>query len=310
VFPVSALHSRGFDDLMDAVLPHLPPAGEAAAAAPPLVVTIAGRPNAGKSSFVNRLLQRDRVVVSSVPGTTRDSIEIPFSIGVGPQARNYVLIDTAGMRASRRIDSAVEKFSLIRVEEAIARSDLVVLTIDAIEGPSRQDKRIAELILSGHKGCLLVVNKWDLIAARRPSGMSPTRQMEEYRAAVRREVPFLDFAPMCFISAKTGQGVGRTIEAFDHVASQISMAFTTGVLNRALQDAVTRQSPPALGGRRLKLYYAAQTGIRPVRLKMFVNSPDLVAPTYRRYLERRLREKFGLDGAPVVFHFVPRRREA
>jgi GTP-binding protein len=300
VFPVSALHSRGFEDLMEVLLKHLPPPAPAETAAAPLVVTVAGRPNAGKSSYINRMLRRERLVVSSIPGTTRDSIEVPFAVGTGPQARRYLLVDTAGMRPAGRVDSAVEKFSLIRVEEAIHRSDLVVLIFDALQGPTRQDKRIADLVLEARRGCILVVNKWDLAGKMK---------QDEYREALRRELPFLAFAPLHFISAKTGEGVAETIESFDRVASQISMTFTTGVLNRVLRDVFAKKSPPSVKGRRLKLYYATQVGVRPLRLKMFVNDPDLVVPAYRKFLESRVRAKFGLEGAPLVFLFTARERE-
>ena len=264
------------------------------------MVTVAGRPNAGKSSYINRMLSRERLVVSSIPGTTRDSIEVPFTVGTGPQARRYLLVDTAGMRPAGRVDTAVEKFSLIRVEEAVRRSDVVVLLFDALQGPTRQDKRIADLVMESRRGCIVVVNKWDLAGKMK---------QDEYREAVRRELPFLDFAPMHFISAKTGEGVEATIASFDRVAAQISMTFTTGVLNRVLRDVFDRKSPPSIKGRRLKLYYATQIGTRPLRLKMFVNDPDLVLPAYRKFLERCLRDKFGLEGAPLIFVFTGRERE-
>ncbi len=300
VFPVSALHNRGFEDLMEAVLKHLPPPAPTELTRPPLVVTVAGRPNAGKSSYINRMLSRERLVVSSIPGTTRDSIEVPFTVGSGPQARRYMLVDTAGMRPAGRVDTAVEKFSLIRVEESIRRSDVVVLLFDALQGPTRQDKRIADLVMESRRGCIVAINKWDLAGKMK---------QDEYREAVRRELPFLNFAPLHFISAKTGEGVAGTIESFDRVAAQISMTFTTGVLNRVLRDLFEKKTAPSIKGRRLKLYYATQVGTRPLRLKMFVNDPDLVLPAYRKYLENRLRAKFGLEGAPLVFLFTARERE-
>lgn len=299
VFPVSASHNRGFDDLMAEALRRLPPGAPEAGAANPLVVTVAGRPNAGKSSYINRLLHSDRLIVSPVPGTTRDSVEVPFAIGEGPEARHYLLIDTAGMRPARKVDTAVEKFSLIRVAEAVRRADICVLMLDAAEGPSRQDKKIADLVLEHRKGCLVLVNKWDLA-----QGISP----KDYEEAFRREVPFLNFAPLQFVSARTGHGIQRSIAAVDLVAAQISTTFTTGLLNRMLQETFERKSPPSVRGRRLKLYYATQTGTRPLRLRLFVNDPDLRVPSYSAFIERRLRETFGLEGAPLNLQFVARKR--
>ena len=301
VFPVSALHNRGCDELMARVLAELPPAGEDASVAHPLAVAVIGRPNAGKSSYINRLLNDERVIVSEMPGTTRDNIEIPFTVGEGPQARHYLLIDTAGMRPSRRVDTAVEKFSLIRITEAVQRCDVAVLMMDASQGPSRQDKKIADLIAEKRKGCVLLVNKWDHAA-----GTGVTEK--DYRAAVLKELPFIAFAPMLFISAKTGQRVRESVETIDQVAAQISMTLATGLLNRTLRDAFDKKSPPAIRGRRFKLFYATQTGTRPVRLKLFVNDPKLLVGHYETFLIHQLREAFGLEGAPIHLQWVARER--
>ena len=299
IYPVSALHDRGLGELMKAVLPLLPPSVPDASTTCPLVLAVVGRPNVGKSSFINRLLRRDRVIVSSVPGTTRDNIEVPFTLGEGAGARHYLLIDTAGMRPARKVDTAVEKFSLIRVDEAVRKADVVALVLDAARGPSRQDKHIAALVQEHRKGCVILVNKWDLASG---TGVSA----REYREALDREMPFLGHAPLLFISATTGAGVRASIEAVERVAAAVSTTVTTGVLNRALHDAFARQSPPAIKGRRFKFYYAAQTGTRPFRLRLFVNDPSLCAGSYEQYVIRRLREAFGLEGAPVVLQFAAR----
>ncbi len=299
VFPVSALHDRGLAPLMEAVMPLLPPPAPEPTSTRPLVLAVVGRPNAGKSSYVNRLLQRDRVIVSTVPGTTRDNIEVPFVIGRGPQARHYLLIDTAGMRPSRKVDTAVEKFSLIRVEEAVRRADVVAVVLDAARGPSRQDKHIAARVQAEHKGCVLIVNKWDLAAG---TGVTP----RTYRDALHRELPFLDYAPLLFVSAATGAGVRASIDAVDRVGAAVSTTVTTGILNRALHDIFARQSPPAVKGRRFRFYYAVQTGVRPFRLRLFVNDPSLCAGSYEQYVIHRLREAFGLEGAPVRLRFAAR----
>ncbi len=299
VFPVSALHARGFDALMGPVLAALP-APAPPVEVQPLRVAVVGRPNAGKSSYVNRLLNTDRVIVSDVPGTTRDSVEVPFRIGEGPQARHYVLIDTAGVRPHGKVHDAVEHFSVIRVRETIGRADLAVLVIDAVQGPSKQDKRIADLLIERRKACVLLVTKWDLAEGVK---------VRAYREALYREMPFLAHVPVVFASSSTGRNVRDTVETIDHVAAQWSAALPTGVLNRVLHGAFEAQQPPRVRDRRLKLFYAAQVGTRPPRVRLFVNDPARVAPAYRAFLERRLREAFGLEGSPVILQFSGRRAE-
>ncbi|MBP7275762.1 MAG: ribosome biogenesis GTPase Der [Kiritimatiellae bacterium] len=297
VFPISAVHGRGIGDLLDRAVESVPP-GDEDAERPSMTVAVVGRPNAGKSSFINRLLGRERVIVSDVPGTTRDSVEVEFTVGEGDAVRRYRLIDTAGMRAGRRLTSAVDAFSVARAEAAIRRADVVIWMIDAEEGPTRQDKRIAALIAEHERGCVRAVNKWDLMRRR--------TTVREYTEALDRTMPFLSFAPIQFMSAKTGEGVPSVVSKMDEVARQCAMQVTTGVLNRMLREAFERQLPPAVRGRRLKLYYAAQTGIRPVRLRLFVNEPTLRTPAYEHYLYRRLREAFGLSGAPIVLQWRAR----
>lgn len=292
VFAVSALHNRGFDALLTALvarLPDVPPETQVE----PLKVAIVGKPNAGKSSFINRILRHDRLVVSDVPGTTRDAVEIAFTIGSGPQARHYLLIDTAGLRHIRKALTAVEKFSIIRSEETIGRADVVVLMMDATLGPTMQDKKIAAKILEHHKGCVLVVNKWDVAE---DSGVT----QRAYEKAFREAVPFLNFAPLVFLSARSGFNIRRAIDAIDHVAAQNALELPTGSLNRVLHDAAKRLQPPIIQGRRLKFYYATQTGTNPIRLRLFVNSPGKLTSSYEAYLLRCLREAYGLEGAPIL----------
>lgn len=293
VFPVSALHSRGFDPLVGTMLKKLPAVVETTAVEP-LKVAVVGKPNAGKSSFINRILRNDRLIVSPVAGTTRDAVEIPFSIGAGPQARHYLLIDTAGLRAIRRELTAVEKFSIIRAEETIERADVVVLVMDATLGPTLQDKKIAAMCLEHHKGCVLVVNKWDIA---QENGEVTERA---YEKAFRENVPFLNFAPLIFVSAQNGYNIRRSIDTIDAVAANTVMQLSTGALNRVLRDAMDRLQPPIVQGKRLKFYYATQTGSRPVRIRLFVNSPGKLVPAYETYLLRCLREAYGLEGAPVL----------
>ena len=300
LFPVSAMHSRGFGDLMDAVIPKLPDTVNETIANP-LKVAIVGRPNAGKSSYINRLLNSDRVIVSDVPGTTRDSIPVPFTIGSGPQARHYTLIDTAGMRSVHKIDNAVERFSRFRAERSVQEADVVVLVMDADVGPSVQDKHIAAMTQEHHKGCVLVVNKWDLAQAKE---ITQTKA----EPALRSIMPFMNYCPVVFISTLTGYNMRRSIEVIDRVAAQTRMQMPTGMLNRTLDAATARVAAPMIGGKRFKLYYGTQTSVAPVTLRIFVNDPKRITKAYNDYLTRCLRERFGLEGAPIVLNFRARSR--
>jgi len=296
VFPVSALHNRGFGRLMEAVLDMLPDA-ENVTEIRPLRVAVVGHPNVGKSSYINRLLRDDRVIVSEVPGTTRDSIDVPFSVGKGEQARHYVLIDTAGMRRGGKVRNPVERFSMLRTQKSVRNADVVVLVLDAAQGPTAQDKKIGSAVLENGKGCVLLVNKWDLadVTQRR------------YGPEVVRVMPFMSHCPMVFVSAKTGYNMRRSVEAIDHVASQVQSVLPTGILNRTVLDAAERVQPPRVKGTRLKIFYTAQVGSGPIRIRMFVNDPSRARSAYRDYLVRILRERFGLEGAPVVLQFRARR---
>ena len=299
VYPVSALHGRGLDDLLDATLKALPEVDESEVVEP-LKVAIVGRPNVGKSSYINRLLRSDRVIVSNIPGTTRDSIEIPFSVGTGPAARHYVLVDTAGVRRKGKVDTVVERFSAMRTEGAIKRADLVVLVLDASAGPREQDKKLASMIIKYNKGCVIFINKWDL---------AEEVTQRRYGAALREAVPFLDFAPVIFASALSGYNIRRTIDAIDYVSAQVQTEMTTGLLNRVMREAFDKVQPPMVDGKRLRLYYATQVGVKPVRIRLYVNSHRRVKENYRKYLLRILRESFGLEGAPVVLHFTSKKRD-
>lgn len=300
VFPASALHNRGITAAVEAAVAKLP------AALPrekrsPLRVAIVGRPNSGKSSYINRLLKSDRVIVSDIPGTTRDSIEIPFSIGSGPSARHYLLIDTAGVNRRNRRSGAVEHYSNMRAEESVENADVVVLLMDATEGPKLQDKKLAAKIIEAKKGCILAVNKWDIAEE---NGVTQT----QYEPALRKEMTFLDFAPLLFMSAKSGYNIRRSVELIDYISDQVQLTLSTGVLNRILQDAVQKNPPPSVNGRPLKIYYATQAGVKPVRVKLFVNNTLRATSGYKRYLDHQIRAAFGLEGAPLDLKFVPRPR--
>jgi GTP-binding protein len=300
VFSVSALHNRGINAVLEAALAKLP------AALPrekrtPLRVAVVGRPNSGKSSYINRLLNNERVIVSEIPGTTRDSIEIPFAIGSGPHARHYVLIDTAGINRRNRLSGAIEHYSNLRAEESIDGADVVILLMDATEGPKLQDKKLAAKIIEAQKGCILAVNKWDIAEE---ADVTQTK----YEPALRKELQFLDFAPLLFLSAKSGYNIRKSVELIDYISDQVQIKLSTGVLNRILQDAVQKNPPPSVNGRPLKIYYATQAGIKPVRVKLFVNNTLRATSGYKRYLDHKIRDAFGLEGAPLDLKFVPRPR--
>lgn len=298
VFPISALHNRGVDALMRRVIPTLPDV-ENRSIKDPIKVAVVGRPNVGKSSYINRLLNTERVIVSDVAGTTRDSIDVPFMLGEGAEARHYLLIDTAGLRRRSKVDTAVETFGQMRAAESVGRADIVVLVIDATAGPTAQDKKIAAMVMERRKGCVMLVNKWDLMPGK----------IKEYTEAVGRAISFMGHCPLVFASSKSGYNVRRSIAAIDHVAAQVSASLPTGILNRTLLDAGERVQPPSVGGKRLRIFYVTQVGQRPLRFRFFVNNPRLLKPAYREFLVRTLRERFGLEGAPLVLEFVPRARK-
>jgi GTP-binding protein len=297
VFPVSALHGRGFIPLMDAVLKALPAEVANESAAKPLLVAVVGRPNVGKSSYINRLLRDDRVMVSDVPGTTRDSVDVPFSVGGGPAARHYLLIDTAGLGKQSGGKSAVERYSRYRSEESIRRADVVVLVVDATTGATALDRKISSIVMENNKGCVILVNKWD----------AATMTQRAFGPELNRAMPFLAYCPVVYVSSMTGYNVRRSVETIDRVAAQVSLDLPTGALTRTLLDAAKRVSPPSVRGQRLKIFYSVQVGKAPVTVRAFVNDPGLVKDSYRSYLVRSLRDRFGLDGAPVILQFSPRR---
>ena len=296
VFPVSAAHGRGIEELMAAVLPHLPPAsGEPEPAR--LKVAVVGRPNAGKSSYINRLTGQRRVIVSAVPGTTRDNVDVPFTLKAADGAeRHYWLVDTAGMRKQGRVHESVEKFSLFRAEQGIAEADIVVLVLDAEEGPGSQEKKIAALIREHHKACVVLVNKWDL-------AKGTDVKAADYEESMRRELFFLGDIPVLFASAASGFQIRRSFEVIDAVAARLETKMPTGVLNRVVRDAFARSQPPFAKGKQLKFYYATQTGLNPPRVTLFVNDPKLSTPPHQAFLTARLREAFDLAGVPLILRY-------
>lgn len=304
VYPTSAEHGRGVETLVQTVVAKLPPAVADETAARPLRVAIVGRPNAGKSSYINRLLNAPRVIVSEIAGTTRDAVEVPFTIGSGPEARHYMLVDTAGMKPHTKMSkTSVDNFSLFRSEQAIAEADVVVLLLDPVMGPTLQDKRIAGKILDAHRACVLMLNKWDLA---NEAGLTDEKKATE---AVRRMMPFLSFAPIVFCSNKSGYNIRRTVEAIDRAAASASERLPTGMLNRVIETATKKTLAPMIKGRRLKVYYGLQVATNPQTIRLFVNDPKLVTPAYLAFIEKNVRARFGLEGAPLRIFLKARSRK-
>lgn len=303
VCAISAEHGRGMEDLIAAIVAKLPPAAAEETAKRPLRVAIVGRPNAGKSSYVNRLLNAPRVIVSDIPGTTRDAVEVPFAIGSGPEARRYMLVDTAGMKPHTKMSkTSVDNFSLFRSEQAIEEADVVLLVMDPTLGPTLQDKRIAGKILDAHRACVILMNKWDVAVEQ---GITETKATE----AIRAMMPFLNFAPLVYCSNKSGYNIRRTVDAIDRAAASAIERLPTGMLNRVLETAAKKTQAPMVRGRRLKIYYGLQVSTNPQTIRLFVNDPKLVTPAYLSYIEKNIRARFGLEGAPLRIFLKARARK-
>ena len=285
---VSAVHGHGTGDLLDACLQYLPPQTEEEAEDDSIKVAVIGKPNVGKSSLINCILGQKRVIVSDMAGTTRDAVDTPFENDKG----KYVFIDTAGIRRKSKVDERVEKFSVMRAQLAIERADVCVIMIDAREGVTEQDTKIAGLAHEAGKASIVVVNKWDLVDKE-------TGTMEKMRKDVMRDLSFMSYAPVLFISAMTGQRTERLFELINFVNDQSNMRISTGMLNDVLADAQARVQPPTDKGRRLKIYYMTQTGVKPPNFVIFCNSRELFHFSYQRYLENQIRSVFGLEGTPI-----------
>ena len=285
---VSAVHGHGTGDLLDACVSYFPPEEEEEEEEEYLQVAIIGKPNVGKSSLTNRILGQQRTIVSNVAGTTRDAIDSYFENETG----KYVFIDTAGMRKKSKVDESIERYSVLRSQMAIERADVCLILIDAQEGVTEQDTKVAGLAHEAGKACIIVVNKWDLIE-------KDGKTMDRMREEIYRDLSFMTYAPILFISAMTGQRVERLFELIQYVNNQASTRITTGMLNNVLADAQTRVQPPTDKGRRLKIYYMTQTGVKPPHFICFCNDARLFHFSYQRYLENQLRNVFGLEGTPV-----------
>ena len=285
---VSAIHGHGTGDLLDECLKYFPDLADEEEEDESIKVAVIGKPNVGKSSLINCILGEKRVIVSDVAGTTRDAVDSLLENDYG----RYTFIDTAGIRRKSKVEERVEKFSVMRAQMAIERADVCLILIDARDGVTEQDTKIAGLAHEAGKASIIVVNKWDLVEKE-------TGTMEKMRKDVMRDLSFMSYAPVLFISALTGQRTERLFELINYVNDQSSMRITTGMLNNVLADAQARVQPPTDKGRRLKIYYMTQTGIKPPNFVIFCNSKELFHFSYQRYLENQIRAVFGLEGTPI-----------
>lgn len=287
---VSAVHGHGTGDLLDAVIAYFPPESEEEEEDDTIKVAVIGKPNVGKSSLINRISGQERAIVSDIAGTTRDATDTRIENQYG----KFTFIDTAGIRRKSKVTDAIEKYSIIRARTAVERANVCVIMIDATEGFTEQDSKVAGIALDQGKGCIVVVNKWDAVE-------KDGNTMREYKEKLAVDFAFMKFAPFVFISAKTGQRVDRLFEQIAYVYAQSTMRVSTGKLNEILGAATARVQPPTDKGKRLKIYYMTQASVCPPTFVFFVNNAQLFHFSYQRYLENQIREVFGLEGTPVRF---------
>ena len=293
--PMSAGQALGLGDLLDEVIAHFPEEGDHQEEDEAIKVAIIGKPNVGKSSLINKILGEDRLIVSNIPGTTRDAIDSPIEV----DGQKYIFIDTAGMRRKSKIKEEIERFSIIRAVAAVERCDVAVLVIDANEGVTDQDTKIAGIAHERGKAAIIAVNKWDSIE-------KDDKTMNQYLKDIGNELAYMPYAPRVFISAQTGQRINRLLEMIRTVNENHALRISTGVLNEVLIEATAMQQPPADKGRQLRLYYMTQVSVKPPTFVIFVNERELFHFSYRRYIENQLREAFGFMGTPI--HFIVREK--
>ncbi len=287
---VSAVHGHGTGDLLDEAFKYLPPEIEEEEESDLINVAVIGKPNAGKSSLVNNVSGEERSIVSDMAGTTRDAIDTVVENEFG----RFNFIDTAGLRRKSRVEDQIEKYSVLRAKMAIERADVCVIMIDGVDGFTEQDSKVAGLAIEQGKACIIAVNKWDIVE-------KDGKIMDSYRKKLMNDFSFMSYAPIIFISAKTGQRIDRLFELIKYVNSQNAMRISTGMLNDVLADATARVQPPTDKGKRLKIYYITQASTRPPTFVCFCNKAELFHFSYQRYLENQIRSTFGLEGTPVRF---------
>ncbi|MCK8058022.1 MULTISPECIES: ribosome biogenesis GTPase Der [unclassified Fusibacter] len=286
---ISSVNGLNLGDLLDEIVSHFKDIVIEDYDEDTTKVAVIGKPNAGKSSLVNNLLGEERVIVSEIAGTTREAIDTPFQLN----DKDYVLIDTAGLRRKSRIDENVEKYSMFRALTAIERADVCVLMIDAVEGVTEQDKKVAGYAHEAGKATIILVNKWDLIEKN-------TKTYQEYTKIVRNELSFMQYAPIEFVSVKSGQRLTRVMEMVDYVNNQAALRVPTGTLNDVISEAILMHQPPSDKGKRLKIYYMTQIGVKPPTFVLFINDEELAHFSYIRYLENHIRKNFNFDGTPII----------
>lgn len=295
-FPVSANSKIGFGDLLDEVIVHCSPQSEEEEEDERPKVAIIGKPNAGKSSIINKILGEDRLIVSDIAGTTRDAIDTV----VHRNGKEYVFIDTAGLRRKSRVKEDIERYSVIRTVAAVERCDIAILVIDAEEGITEQDAKIAGIAHERGKGMIIAVNKWDLVEKN-------DKTIYKYTNKVREVLAYMSYAELVFVSAKTGQRLPKIFDVLDMVIENHALRVQTGVLNEILAEAVAMKQPPSDKGRRLKLYYITQVSVKPPTFVVFINDRQLMHFSYTRYLENQIRNTFGFRGTPI--HIIARERK-
>ena len=288
LIPLSAVHGSGTGDLLDRVVAYLPEAEEEQDNDEWIKVAVIGKPNAGKSSIINKILGEDRLIVSDIAGTTRDAVDTRKENEYG----KYIFIDTAGIRRQSKVEDRVEKFSVLRAKMAVERADVCLIMIDASAGVTEQDEKIAGLAHEAGKASVFVINKWDAVE-------KDNNTVNKFTEEVYRHFSYMTYAPLLFVSAKTGQRVDKLYELINYVNMQNSMRISTGMLNDMLTDAIARVQPPSDKGRYLKIYYMVQIGTKPPQFVIFCNSAELFHFSYQRYIENRLREVFGFKGTPI-----------
>ncbi len=287
-YPVSSVHGTGTGDILDRICELVSDIEPDEEEDDSVKVAVIGRPNAGKSSLVNRLCGEQRMIVSNIAGTTRDAIDTYIENDQG----KFTFIDTAGIRKSGKISDSIEKYSVLRAQLAVERSDVCIIMIDANEGVTAQDERVAGIAHENGKASIIAINKWDSIE-------KDSKTMDEFRKKVRESLAYMTYAPIVFISALTGQRTDNLYEIVNYVNNEASKRVSTGMLNDVLNDAITRVQPPSDKGKRLKIYYITQTGVKAPTFVLFVNNAELFHFSYQRYIENKLRETFGFEGTPI-----------
>lgn len=298
VFPISSMHGLGMGELLDGIYQYFPPENIQEENDDEIKVAVIGKPNVGKSSLINKILGEERVIVSDIPGTTRDAIDTH----VLNNDKKYLFIDTAGIRRKSKINESIEKYSIIRSYTAVERADVCLILIDAEEGITEQDTKIAGFAHENGKASIIVINKWDKLEKE-------TGTLENYKKSVYDKLGFMTYAPVIFISAKTGQRVNKIFDLIDSVALQAASRISTGMLNDVLNEAIALVQPPSDKGKPLKVYYMTQNGIKPPTFVLFINKIDLMHYSYERYIENQLRKSFGFEGTPIKFILKEKNKE-